>query len=70
DKNDIEQLKRYVDEIGEECVASVLIAEYSPKKVEVKDEKICLMNYEFEGVDLKAPRVFDELLSKIRVKKS
>lgn len=69
-KNDIEQLKRYVDEIGEECVAGVLIAENSPKKVEVKDEKICLMNYEFEGIDLKVPRMFDELLSKIRVKKS
>lgn len=66
-KNEVKQLKSYVDEIGEECIAGVLITEHSPKRVKVEDERIHLMSYEFEKIDLRAPHTFDELLSKVRI---
>jgi hypothetical protein len=66
-KSDVEQLNSYVDEIGEECLAGVLVAEHGPKKVKVENERIHLMGYEFDGIDLRVPQTFDELLSKVRV---
>ena len=66
-KSEVEQLGRYVDEIGEECLAGVLIAEHSPEKIKIEDKKIHCMNYEFERIDLRTPHTFDELLSKTKI---
>jgi hypothetical protein len=69
-KYDVEQLKHYVDEIGEECLAGVLISGHGPKRLKLEDRRIHLMSYEFEEIDLKVPHTFEELLSKISISKT
>jgi hypothetical protein len=66
-KSDVEQLNSYVGEIGEECLAGVLVAKHGPRKIKVENGRIHLMGYEFEGINLGVPQTFDELLSKVRV---
>jgi len=64
-RKDVEQLQRYVEELGEECVVGVIIAEEIPKRISSPDVRF--MKYEFGGIDLKEPRAFEELLSAIQI---
>jgi len=67
-KDDVDQLQSYMDEIGDECVAGVLIAEHIPQKViSPPVQNIHFWRYEFDGIDLKEPHTFEELLSVIRI---
>lgn len=62
---DVKQLRGYIEELGEECVAGVIIAEKISKRISSPD--VHFMKYEFGGIDLKEPHTFEELLSAIRI---
>jgi hypothetical protein len=62
---DMNQLRSYMNEIGDECICGVLIAERISSNV--PPPNICAIIYEFEGVDLTRPYTFEELLSAIRI---
>lgn len=49
-EEDIKQLRGYADEIGEECIAAILIANKFPKKLiqKVNNDKIKILKYNFE----------------------
>ena len=64
-RKDAEKLRAYMEEIGEECVAGVMIAEKIPKRISIPN--IHLMKYEFKGLDIKTPHTFEELLSVVHV---
>lgn len=67
-KRDIDQLQKYIEEIGEECIAGALIAEKIPRKVaSYPNNNIYFLQYEFSGINLKEPHTFEELLSTIRI---
>ena len=66
-RSDVEQLQRYINEIGEECVAGVLVAERVPKKVKVEENRIHLASYGFGNLDLRIPHNFEDLLSNIQL---
>jgi hypothetical protein len=55
-----------MNEIGEECVAGVLIAENISKKI-TPSPNVYHFIYKFEGIDLRQPHTFEELLSSIRI---
>lgn len=63
---DVDQLRSYMNEIGEECVAGVLIAENISKKI-TPSPNVYHFIYKFEGIDLRQPHTFEELLSSIRI---
>jgi len=65
-KASIEQLRSYMAELGEECVAGVLIAENVPKRI--KEEGIHFFKYEFGEIELKQPHSFEKLLSMLKLK--
>ncbi len=58
-KASVDQLKSYMAELGEECVAGVLIAGSVPRMI--KEEGIHLFRYEFGDLDMKQPQSFDAL---------
>ncbi len=62
---DVKQLRGYIEELGEECVTGVIIAEKISKRISSPD--VHFMKYEFGGIDLKEPHTFEELLSAIRI---
>jgi len=68
-KSDLEQLKRYKDEFGEECLAGVLIAGDFPDKV-VREASglpgIHLVRYNL-GLDWGEPKSFAEILAGLTV---
>lgn len=65
------QLQQYVNEIENECLAGVLIAENVSKKVSsMANNKLHFKRYAFEGVDLEEPHTFEELLSTIQISPS
>jgi|Deesub1362A_J573_1020465.scaffolds.fasta_scaffold11041_3 RecB family endonuclease NucS len=63
-KASVDQLKSYMAELGEECVAGVLIAESVPR---IREEGVHLFRYEFGEVDLKQPQSFNTLLAHIQI---
>jgi len=66
-EKDVEQLRRYMNEIGEECLAGVLVAERVPRKLKAWDRKIHLATWSFDGADLRIPQSFEKLLSNFRL---
>jgi len=63
-KRDVEQLLRYKGEIGEECIAGLVIANKVSKRIQQKfGEKVHFWKYEFKNLDLNMPQEFDKLLS-------
>lgn len=63
--DDVEQLKKYIKDIGEECMAGVLIASKFARNLK-EDKNLHFMKYAIE-TDLKEPHSFDELLAAIRI---
>lgn len=60
-KKDIEQLKLYLDEIGEDCIGGFLIAKSFDKKIISEERKIKLIKYNFKDIK-KEYYSFDELI--------
>jgi len=60
---DVSQLSMYLDEMGNECLAGVLVARYFSGKVlqEAKGQGISTFEYELGIVESGAPVTFDEL---------
>lgn len=64
-EQDLNQLRRYVDEIGEECVAAVLIAEKFQRTViqKAQSKQVKLIKYNFNEVkNVSTLFTFDDLL--------
>lgn len=62
-RQDLNQLRSYTDEIGDECVAAVLIADKFQKSV-VKDAQSCrvrLVSYSFKEASMRDLITFDDL---------
>ncbi|MEM2192744.1 MAG: hypothetical protein QXG38_03925, partial [Candidatus Hadarchaeales archaeon] len=70
-KRDVEQLKKYMSELGEECERGILIGKRTSKKVvrEAKDKMIDCFLYSFKNFDSQKLYSFDELLFNLRVSK-
>lgn len=68
-KEDIDQLKEYMDEIGQECIASLLIAKGFSKKVkdQCKNEGIKAVVYDFEQINKYCKYSIEELKQKLRL---
>jgi hypothetical protein len=67
-EKDIKQLLSYMEEIGKECIAGMMIAKGVSKKVlRYSSRNLHFWQYTFEGVDLSEPHTFEELLSRIRL---
>lgn len=64
-RKDVEQLERYVKELGEECKGGVLLAEKVPKRIALP-EGVHLAKYSF-STDLSRSRTFEELLESIKL---
>jgi len=67
--NDVKQLKKYVNEIGNECIAGILIGAQSSKKTlqEASKERIIICYYSFRDVYKDSVISFDELISKMLI---
>lgn len=65
---DLRQLRGYMDELGDECVGGVLIANSFSKSVirEAPKQNINLVRYEL-NLDWQSPRKFPEILSSLRM---
>ncbi len=63
----LKQLRRYVEEIKDECIAAVLIANYFPKNLllESKKDKIFLVRYTFSSLNSDDFYSFDDLFDTI-----
>jgi len=71
-KKDFTQLKTYIDEIGEECISSILIAKKFPKTLVQKsdDEQTKLIRFSFaELTEMTHPVSFQDLLSNFTLTK-
>lgn len=71
-KKDLQQLKNYIDEIGEECIGGILIAKSFPKTLIKKDQndQTKLARYNFgELTEMATPTTFQELLNAFRLTK-
>jgi hypothetical protein len=69
-KKDIDQLQKYMDELGEECKKGILIGKKVSKKIieEAKNKKIQCFLYSFKNLDLEKQYAFNELLSNLQIK--
>lgn len=67
--NDVKQLKKYLNEIGNECIAGILIGEQSSEKTlqEAANEKTTICFYSFGDVHRDSETPFEELISKLRI---
>jgi hypothetical protein len=63
-KEHVEQLQKYMDVLGSECAAGVLIAERIPRGL--PREGIRFARYSFD-VDVRKPHAFEEMLSALRI---
>jgi len=63
-KKDVEQLERYVKELGEECRGGVLLAEKVPKRMSLR-EGLHLERYSFSTAPA-SPRTCEELLGSVK----
>ena len=68
-ENDVKQLRRYMEEIGEECVAGAIIAEALSRNIAQSNRGIHFWRYVFNETNLEEPHTFEELLSGIRINK-
>jgi hypothetical protein len=68
---DVGQLKEYMKELGEECVAGVLIAQGFPKSVlgNATEPPVKLVRYDLE-LAWSTPKTFAEILSSLRLQPS
>ena len=68
-KKDFEQLKRYMDEIGDECLKGVLIAkDFSKKDIDTFKDMIIPIYYSFINFDSDA-KTFEELKNELILQK-
>lgn len=67
---DTVQLRNYMNEIGEECMAGILITKSFSKKVlkEAEDKEIKCFTYSFNGIDENGKYSFEELKSSFSIK--
>lgn len=65
-KKDVEQLRGYVDELGDEAVGGILIARDFPKSIPIHKE-ILLARYYFNNIDYSKEYSYEELLSMLEV---
>jgi hypothetical protein len=65
-QEDIKQLKNYMRELGEECIAGVMISDRISKKIHSPD--IHFLRHTFDA-NLKKPCTFEELLDSIAITK-
>jgi hypothetical protein len=67
---DVEQLEKYVEELGEECTAGILIAREFPKriiqKIGMQDKNLKLVTYGLSNFSPDEVYTFEQLLGKIR----
>ncbi len=68
-KEDIRQLKSYIEEIKEECIVGILISKNFPKKIVqiAREEGIVLLKYSFENLEINKVYTFDELLNMFKL---
>ena len=69
-KRDLGQLRSYAEEIGNECIAAILIARsFSPVMVKTaKDKQIKLVTYAFTGlININTPNKFGDLLTNLQL---
>ncbi len=63
------QLKSYMEELGEECIAGILIAEHLPRKITKYENDIYFFKYDFKSINLRENSYnFYELLSNLTLK--
>lgn len=67
--NDVKQLKKYITELGDECIAGILIGRQSSKKTlrEATSEKIPVFFYSFGDIYKDSETSFEELISKLHI---
>jgi len=66
--NDFEQLKRYINETGDECLKGVLIAkDFGKRTIKKIPDKIIPIKYSLEDFD--KPKTFEELKQKLKIEK-
>lgn len=67
--NHVKQLKSYMDEMGNECIAGILIGAKSSKKTlqEATNEKVTVCFYSFRDIYKNSETSFEELLSKLYI---
>jgi len=65
----IEQVEKYINEIGEECEYGILIGSKIPKDIinKIKNKKIECFTYHFKGLDKQKLYSFNELLSMLKI---
>jgi len=68
-KNDIKQLKEYMEEMSDECIAGVIIASQFSKSIPeyAKGNGISCFSYSFEGLNKNLKYSFGDLLHKLRL---
>ncbi|MFN4133436.1 MAG: hypothetical protein ACK4GQ_03605, partial [Candidatus Hadarchaeales archaeon] len=68
-KRDVEQLKKYMLELGEECEKGILIGRKASKRVvkEAKNSMIDCFIYSFQDLDLQKRYSFNELLFNLQI---
>jgi len=69
-ERDVNQLKKYVDELGSEVVAGVLIAKEFPKSVTrklpiLREQKLNVVGYNLRGLSLDKSYTFEQLREKL-----
>lgn len=65
---DVEQIKSYMDELGNDCVGGVLIAKDFNKKVMLTKEGVKLVKYNFSNLN-KNDYFFEDLITKLELTK-
>jgi len=67
--NDVKQLKNYMTEIGNECIAGILIGRQSSTKTlrEATNKRIIVCSYSFKDVYKDSEISFEELISKLHI---
>jgi len=63
-KEDIEQLARYMDELGNECAGGVLIAKSFSRRLPNPPQDMLFLSYRFEDVDKGELYTYEELLDR------
>ncbi|WP_216585157.1 endonuclease NucS domain-containing protein [Methanotorris igneus] len=64
---DFEQLKKYMDELGNECMGGILIAKSFSKRLSIPQENILCLTYKFENVGRNNLYTYDELLTRLQL---
>jgi RecB family endonuclease NucS len=64
-RNELEQLKSYVREFGNECKGGILIAKEFSKKNIKTNRNILLIKYEFEQINKDEEYSYDQLMQKL-----